>query len=134
MTLQAQEINLADTQETWIVRPVWPVATGASFSLHGYVLIYKGPLLVGVAFQANVVSAGKSPDLSQGGCTVNVVAVAAADEAFIHAVVIRLGEICLGRSVASIAEIRLCSDQQMLGFLRIMWRMAIDAAHIIVVV
>jgi len=134
MALQAQEIDLTDTQETRIVRPVWSVATGASFGLYGYVFIYKRSLLVGVTFQANVISTGKSPDLSQGGCAVNVVAVAAVDEAFIHAVVVGLGEICFGRSVTSIAEIGLGSGQQVFRFLRIVGRMAIDAAHVIVVV
>src|SRR3974390_1903149 len=88
MALQAQEVDLTDPQETWIVRPVRRVATGASFGLHGYVFIDKGALLVGVTFHANLISTGKSPDLPQCGCAVNVVAIAAVDKTFIHAVVI----------------------------------------------
>src|SRR5215472_7842569 len=82
MTLQAQEIDLTDPQETWIVRPVWRVATGASLGLHGYVFVYKWALLVGVTFHANLISTRKSPDLPQCGCAVNVVAIAAVDQAF----------------------------------------------------
>jgi hypothetical protein len=134
MTLQAQEVDLTDPQETWIVRPVWRVATGASFGLHGYVFVHKGALLVGVTFHANLISTGKSPDLPQCGCAVNVVAIAAVDEAFIHAMVISLGEIGFGRSVTPIAEIGLSLGQQVLRFLRIVGRVAIDTTYVVVVV
>ena len=134
MTLQAQKVDLTHSQETWIVRSVGRVATGASFGLYGYVFIYKRSLLLGVAFQANLIPTGKSPDLSQGARAVNIVAIAAMDEAFIHPVVIGLGEICFSRGMTSIAEIGLCPGQQVLRALRKMWRMAIDAAYVIVVV
>lgn len=134
MTLQTQEIDLAHPKETGIVRSVGRVATGAAFGLHGYVFIHERSLLLGVAFQANLIPTGKSPDLSQGGRAVNIVAVAAMDEAFVHPVVISLGEICFSRGMTSIAEIGLCPGQQVLGALGKMWRMAIDAAHVIVVV
>ena len=134
MTLQAQEIDLAHAKKTWIVRSVWRVATGASFGLHGYVFVYKRSLFLGVAFQANLIPTGKSSDLSQGGRAVNIVAVAAMDKAFIHAVVISLGEICLGGGMTSIAEIGLRPGQQVLRLLRIVRRMAINASYVVVVV
>lgn len=134
VTLQAQQVDLAHAKKTWIVRTVWRVATGASFGLHGHVFIHKRSLLLGVTFQANLIPTGKSSNLSQGGRAVNIVAVAAMDEAFIHAVVISLGEICFGRGMTSIAETGLCPDQQVFRPLRVVWRMAIDAAYVIVVV
>lgn len=93
---------------------MWRVATGAALRLHRYVFIYKGSLLVGMAFNANLISTGKSSDLPQGGCAMNVVAVAAVDKAFIHAVVIGLGEIRFGRSMTSVAEVGLSPGQEVL--------------------
>ena len=134
MALQTQEVDLAYAKKTWIVRSVRRVAAGASFGLHWYVFIYKGSLLFGMAFQADLIATGKGSDLPQGGRAVNIVAVAAMDEAFIDAVVISLREIRLSRGVTSVAEIGLCPDQQVFRPLRVMWRMAIDAAYVIVVV
>lgn len=134
VTLQAQEVDLAHAEKARIVRPMRRVTTDAAFRLHRDVFIYKGPLLVGVTLRTNCISTGKSSDLPQCGCAMNVVAVAAVDEAFIHAVVIGLGEIRFGRSMTSIAEVGLSPGQQMLRLLGIMRRMAIDAAYVIVVV
>ena len=93
--MQTQEVDLAYAEKTWVVRPVWRVATGAAFGLHGYVFIDKRSPLVGVTLRANCISAGEGSDLSQGGCPVNVVAVAALHEPFIHAMVIGFGEVRL---------------------------------------
>ena len=114
VTLEAQEIDLAHAEEAWIVRPVWRVATGAPFRLHRDVFIHKRPFLVGMTLGANCISAGQSSDLSQCGCAVDIVAIAAMNEAFIDPMVIGFSEIRLSRGVTSIAEVGLYTGQQVL--------------------
>jgi hypothetical protein len=58
----------------------------------------------------------------------NIVAIAAPDQPFLHPMVIRLTEIGFGRRVAAIAEIRLGPHQQVLGFVRVMRRVAVQAS------
>jgi len=134
VTLQAQQVHLAHAKKAWIVRPVWRVATGAAFRLHRYMFINEGTLLVGVTLNANLIPTGKSSDLPQCGCAVDVVAVAAVDDAFIDAMVIGLSEIRFGRSMTTIAEVGLSPGQQILRHFGVMRGMAIDAAYVIVVV
>lgn len=134
MTLQAQEVDLAYAKKAWIVRPVRRVATGAAFCFHGYVFIYKGSLLVGVTLRADRISAGSSSGLPQCGCAMNVVAVAAVDQAFVDAVVICLGEVRFSRGMTAVAELGLGPGQQVLRLFGVVRRMTIDAAYVIVVV
>ena len=61
----------------------------------------------------------------------NVVAVAALEQALRNPVVIGSREVGLGRGVASIAELRLFLDQQLLPFLGVMRRMAVEATDVI---
>lgn len=69
--------------------------------------------------------------MADRGGAVNVVAVAALEQALRYPVVIRSGEVGFGRGVASVAEVGLFFDQQVLGFLGMMRRMAVDAPNII---
>ena len=61
----------------------------------------------------------------------NVVAVAALEQALRNPVVIRSREVGFGRGVASIAELRLFLDQQLLRFLGVMRGMAVEATDVI---
>ncbi len=61
----------------------------------------------------------------------NVVAVAALDQAFVHSMVVRLREVGLRGCMTSVAEIRLCSNQEMLRFFGVMRRVAIQAPNIV---
>lgn len=61
----------------------------------------------------------------------NVVAVAALEQALGNPVVIRSGEVGFGRSVASIAELRLFLDQQLLRFLGVMRGVAVEATDVL---
>jgi hypothetical protein len=62
---------------------------------------------------------------------VDVVAVTALDEAFVYSVVIRLRKVSLRVDMTSVAEIRLCSNKQMLLFFGVMWRVAVQASNIV---
>jgi hypothetical protein len=61
----------------------------------------------------------------------NVVAVAALEQALGNPVVIGSGEVGFGRGVASIAELRLFLDQQLLRFLGVMRGVAVEATDVL---
>ena len=108
MALQAQQVHLAHAQETRVGGAVGRMTTGAAFRLHRHMLIHKRAVRVGMALDANGVSAGQGPDLAEGGGAVNVVAVAALNQAFVYAMVIRLGKLSFGGSMTSVAEVGSC--------------------------
>jgi hypothetical protein len=83
-------------------------------------LINKRSLFVGVALDTNRVPTRQGPHLAEGGGAVDVVAVAALDEAFVYAMVIRLREVGLRVDMASVTEFGLRSNQQMLLFFGLM--------------
>ncbi len=131
VTLQAQQVHLAHPQVTRIGRAVRCVTTAAALSFHRYMLIDERALLVGVAFDTNRIPAGHGPHLAEGGGAVHVVAVAALDQAFVYSMVIRLCEVGLGSCMTSVAEVGLCSNEEMLRFFSVMGRVAIQASNIV---
>ena len=80
------------------------VTTAAALRLHRYMFKNKRPLLVGMALDTNRVPTRHGPHLAEGGRAVDVVAVAALDEAFVYAMVIRLREVGLRGDMTSVAE------------------------------
>lgn len=60
----------------------------------------------------------------------NVVAIAASDEALVDAVMIGFGEVGLGRGVTSVTQIGLRARKQVFGFLRVVRGVAVEAANI----
>ena len=107
------------------------VTTGAALCFHGQVLEDKRSLFVGMAFDANRVTSGVIPNLPQRSRAMEIVAVGALHQPFVHAVVKGLGKVRLGGGMAAIAEARLALRQQMLRFLGVMGRVTIEAAHVI---
>ncbi len=83
------------------------VATAAAFSFHRYMLEYKRPLLVDVALRASRIPARQSLHLSHCPGPMRIMAVAALYQALVNPVVVGFGEIRLGRSMASVAQLRL---------------------------
>jgi len=65
-------------------------------------------LLVGVAPRTNRIPDRHRPYLPEGGRAMNVVAVAALDQAFVYSMVIRLREVGLRGCMTSVAEVGLC--------------------------
>jgi hypothetical protein len=58
-------------------------------------------------------------------------AVAAVDQAFVYSMVIRLREVGLRGCMTSVAEAGLCTNEEMLRFFGVMWRVAIKAPNIV---
>ena len=131
VALQAQQIHLAHAQETRIGRPMRHVTTATSFRLHRYMLKNERPLLVGVALDTNCVPTRHGPHLAEGGSAVDVVAVAALDEAFVYAMVIRLREVGLRVDVTSVAEFGLRRNQEVLRLFCVVGRVAVQAPNIV---
>lgn len=100
MALQAQQVDLAYAQETRVRGAMWRMATGAPFRFYWHVLVYKWSARIGMALCASGVAAGQSLGLAKCGSAVNVVAVAAMNQSFVYAMVIRPGKLSFGIGVA----------------------------------
>ena len=128
MALQAEHVHRHHLEQLRVGGAVRCVATAATLSLHRHVLIDVGSLLIDVALVANGVAAGQAAQLAHGRCAMRIVAVCTLDQALIDAVVIRLGKICLGGCVASVTQLRLILNEQVLFFLGVMRRVAIETS------
>ena len=131
MALQAQEIYLADPKEAWICGPMGRMATTAAFRFDGDVLVNKWSSGICVAVNADGVSAGQGFHLPQGCGAMHIMAVTAVKQALVYAMVIRLGKIGLGRSVAAVALLWLFLNQQVLRGFGMVRRMTIKTTNII---
>ena len=120
VALQAEQVHLAHAQVARIGRPVGRVTTATALCLHRYMFINKRPLFVGMALDTNCVPTGHGPHLAEGGRAVDVVAVAALDEAFVYPVVIRFCEVGLRSYMTSVAETGLCSSKEVFRFFGVM--------------
>jgi len=127
VTLQAKQVNLTHAQVSRIGGAMGSVTTIATLRFNRHVFIDKRPCLFSVALDANRIPAGHGPHLAQSSGAVSIMAIAAADQPLIDPMVIGLGKICFGGRVAAVAEIRLGPHQQMLGFVCMMGRVAIQA-------
>ncbi len=107
------------------------VTTAAALSLHRYMFKNERTLLVGMALHTDRVPTRHGPHLSECGRAMNVVAVTALDEAFVHPMVIRLREVGLRGRMTSVAEAGLCSNEEMLRFFSVMRRVAVQAPNIV---
>jgi hypothetical protein len=128
--LQTKHVHEVHVEKSRIGGTVRCMATAAAFSLHRNMFVDEGPLLVDMALVADCVATGEGPHLTQSGCPMRIMAVIALHQPFIHSVVIRFGKVCLGRSMASVAQLRLALDQQVLLFLGMMRRVAIDTSNV----
>jgi hypothetical protein len=100
MALQAQQIDLAYSQETRVRGAMGRMASGAAFRFHWHMLVHKRSARIGMALHASGVAAGQSLGLAKRGSAVNVVAVAAMNQPFIYAMVVRPGKLSFGIGVA----------------------------------
>ena len=132
MTLQALQVHLTYAKQPCVRRAMWCVTTAATFRFYRHVFVNKRTSLVRVTRNARCVSTGNCPDLAKCCGSMNVVAVAAFNEALVHAMVIRLSKIAFGCGMALVAEHRLFLDEQMLCLLGMMRRMTIEAADLTV--
>jgi hypothetical protein len=65
---------------------------------------------------------------------VDVVAVAALDQTLVDPMTIWFREVCFDRDMTSVAKIRLCPNEQVLGLPRVVRRVAVQTADIVAVV
>lgn len=102
VALQTEQTGLADPQQARIRSAVCRMTTGAAFRFHRQMFKDEGSLLVGVALRADGVAAGNTAGVAKRACAMQIVAVGALHEAFIHAVMKGLGEVGLGGRVAAV--------------------------------
>lgn len=107
------------------------VAATAALRFHGHVLVYKWPSGICVALGAHGVSVRQGFHLPQRRGAMHVMTVTAVEQALIYTMVIRLGKIGLGRSVAAVALLRLFLSQQILGSFGMVRRMTVKATNVI---
>ncbi len=86
VTLQAQEIHLADTKHSWIRRPVRHVATGAALGAHRNMFEHEWTLFIGVTFVANLLVTRRRLQLPRNRGAMRIVAVRAGQQAFVDTV------------------------------------------------
>ena len=84
MTLQAEQVHVAQFQHVGIWSPVCQMARLAPVHFYRRVFEHKRPLLVRVALEADRILCRGSPHLFGFHCAVDVVAIAALDQPFIH--------------------------------------------------
>ena len=84
------------------------MTTRAPFGLDWHVFVNKRSSFVGVTLETNSIPIRSTTDLAQCPCAVDVMAVAALDQAFVYSMMIRLREVGFGGHMASVAEFGLC--------------------------
>ena len=107
------------------------VAGRAAFDFHRLMLEHKRPLLVGMAGEANRILRRRRPHLLWPHRSVQVVAVRALHQAFIHTMMKRHFELGLLLQMATVTKLGLRLGQQKLFGLRVVRRMAGDATDIV---
>jgi hypothetical protein len=106
------------------------MATGAAFSLYRHVLIDEGSALIGVALVADKIPIRQLAYLPQPRRPVDVVAITALDQSFIHAMMKGPGKIRFRGGMAAVAKFGLVLHQQVLGFFGVVRGMAIQTTHL----
>lgn len=130
MALQAKHVDGAEFEQVRVGRTVSDVAGGTTVDFHRSVLENEGAMLLDVALEANCVLRGGGSHLLRGDGAMRVMAVSTLHEAFINAMVEGHGELRLLLQMTRVAKLGLRLNQQRLLCLRMMRRVAGNAAHI----
>jgi len=130
MALVAEHVDGRHVQQPRVLRTVGRVAAHATLSLDRSVLVHKGSARLGVALGADGILIGRSPEVVGLEGAVRIVAVAAADRAFIHRMVEGHIEGGLLIAVALEAELGLFCLKQLLGRFRSVDAVAAQAADV----
>ena len=131
MALQTEQVDVAQLEHVRIGAPVGQMAGVAAIGLDRLVLVDEWPLLVRVTFKADGILGRGSSHLFGLHCAVDVVAIAALDQALIHAVMEGHFELGLLLEVAPITELGLRLLEQKLARLRVVRRVARGAADVV---
>jgi hypothetical protein len=103
----------------------------ATFRLNHGMLVYKRSGFIGMALEADGVLGGSGAQLARQEPSVWIVAIAALHEPFINTMMKSARELLLGFEMAAVAELGLLLLHQKLAFLRIMRRVAVRAANVV---
>ena len=131
MALQAKHVHVAELEQVRVGRAMGDMAGRAAFGLDGFVLENERTVFVDVALVANGVLSGGCAHLLGRYRAVRVMAIATLHESLVDAMVERHGELRLLLQMAGVAELGLGLDEQELGGLRVMRRMARRAADFV---
>ena len=138
VALQAEQVDVAVLQHVRIRSSVWDMAGRATLQSHRGVFVHEWSLLILVAFEASDVARIRILNLMHHVVgfpilvgSVLVVAVAALNQALIHAMVKRHIELGFLLQVAGVAKFRLGLHQQVFRRRRMVRRMAVRAANLI---
>jgi hypothetical protein len=134
VTLQAEQIHVADLEHVRVGTAMNHVAGRATIHFDGRVLINKGALLVGMTLETNRVLRGGHTNLFGQRRSVDIVAIGALNKAFVDAMMKGHGELGFLLKVAGEAKLGLRLGKQVLGCFGVMRRVAGNAAHVILVV
>ena len=107
VTLQAQQVDLADLQQSRIGGTVWHMATGAALGFHGHVLKDEGAFLFPVALETHLVLRGTGAQLLGDKATVLIVTITTFQKSRINAVAVGPGEFRFHFGVAAVTQLRL---------------------------
>ena len=124
VTLQAQQIHLTHIQQPRICGAMGCMATGAALRLDRHVFVHEWPPFVCVTFETDSVALGYGANLAQRRRAMHVVTVTAPNESLINAMMVWFRKVSFLGNVASEAKSRLCVNEQVLGFLRVVGGMA----------
>jgi hypothetical protein len=131
VTLQTQQVHVAQLQHVWIRSAMHQVAGLAAINFHRLMLEHKRSLLVCVAREADLILRRRGAHLLRPHRAVRIVAVRALHQALVHAVVERHVEFRLLRQVAGIAELGLGLHQHEIRVLPVVRRMAGNATDLV---
>jgi hypothetical protein len=131
MAFQAEQVNVAPAQQSRIGGAVRRMASNAPFCLDRSMFESKRSGFVCMAVEAELILGCCSPQLVRQKATMRIVAITAADQAFINFVMERLGKIRLHVEMAGEAKLRLRNLQQLCLDLWSMDRVAIGTADIV---
>lgn len=112
MTLQAEDIEVAGFEQMWIGGAMRRMARLAALWLVGLMFENEGPLLVGVAREADRIPRSRRPKLLPDESAMSVMAIRAFDQPFFDTVVEGHVELRFHLQVAGVAELGLCFHEQ----------------------
>jgi hypothetical protein len=131
VAFKAQEVHIAALEQPWIGGAMGRMARNAALGFDRSVFPCKWARFICVACKAHRILRRCGSQLMGQKAAVRIVAVGAANQAFIYFMVKRLGEIRLGLQMAAIAESRQRRLQKLSLYSGMMDGVAIDASDIV---
>ena len=131
MAFEAKQIHMRARQQARIRRAVRGMAGYAPFDLHGFMFVDKGSGLVAVTLEAARILRRSGSQLPVQEPAVWIMAIVALHQPFIHFVMKRPIELLFHFLMTAIAQLRSFFLHQVLILFRMMRRMAVDTADVI---